>query len=134
MHENHGAATTAEQLMRSRYSAFVLQKTAHILKTWHQSNRPAVLNFEDHPVTWIQLTVHESSAGSPADSRGTVSFTSTYMENGQLCSLSERSNFTKIDDLWYYVDGICEVSKQKVERNRPCPCGSGKKFKRCCVS
>lgn len=133
VHLDHAAASTAEELMRSRYTAFALEKSSHILKTWVENKRPKALNFDDHPVTWIHLTINSSKDGQPENSTGQVDFTSTYIENGQLCTLSEISNFKKIDSLWYYVDGVCDVSKRKLERNRPCPCGSGKKFKRCCV-
>lgn len=133
IHSDHSAAFSAEMLMRSRYSAFVLEDSTHILKTWIENKRPSALNFDDHPVTWINLTINNAKDGQINDSTGQVDFTSTYIEAGQLCTLSEVSNFKKLDNLWYYVDGVCDVDKRKLERNRPCPCGSGKKFKRCCV-
>ncbi|BHH82996.1 YchJ family protein [Desulforhopalus sp. 52FAK] len=133
VHLDHKAAATAETLMRSRYTAFVLENSEHVLQSWIENKRPANLNFDDHPVTWVGLTINNTSGGTAEDSTGTVDFTSTYLENGKLCCLSEVSEFSKIDGLWYYVDGVCEVTKKKVERNRPCPCGSMKKFKRCCA-
>ncbi len=133
IHLDHREALTAEMLMRSRYTAFALEDSEHILKTCIESKRPPALNFEVHPVTWINLTINNTMDGKVDDNAGQVDFTSTYIENGQLCTLSEVSNFKKLDSLWYYVDGVCDVSKRKLERNRPCPCGSGKKFKRCCV-
>ena len=129
---DHKSALTAEMLMRSRYTAFVKKHTAHLLKTWIEKNRPTSLNFADHPVIWIGLVIHKTMDGRVTDNTGKVHFTSTYIESGQLCSLNETSDFTKRDGLWYYVDGVCEVVKKKIERNRPCPCGSEKKFKRCC--
>lgn len=42
--------------------------------------------------------------------------------------LHERSRFLKIDDCWFYIDGV----QPKVGRNDPCPCGSGRKYKKCC--
>jgi SEC-C motif domain protein len=134
VHNSHQAALTAETLMRSRYSAFVLENSPFILQTWVEKKRPASLNFDAHPVTWVGLTVNGATDGLKTDSTGKVDFTSTYIENGQLCTLSEVSEFLKIEGLWYYVDGICDVTKKKIERNRICPCGSGKKFKRCCVA
>ena len=129
---DHKLALTAEMLMRSRYTAFVRENTAHLLRTWEAKKRPTSLNFDDHPVTWISLVINKTSDGQAADSTGKVDFTSMYIENGQLCTLNETSDFSKRDGLWYYVDGVCEVTKKKIERNRPCPCGSQKKFKRCC--
>ena len=129
---DHKLALTAEMLMRSRYTAFVQENTGHLLKTWVEKKRPTLLNFDDHPVIWIGLIINKTIEGQAADSAGKVDFTSIYIENGQLCTLNETSDFSKINGLWFYVDGACEVTKKKIERNRPCPCGSQKKFKRCC--
>ena len=131
--DDHRRAVTAEALMRSRYTAFVKKHEAHIITTWHINNRPKTLNFEDHPVVWLSLEVREVLDGSANDTTGTVDFTSTYLENGLLSRLREKSQFVREDGLWYYLSGECVVKRQKVERNGPCPCGSGKKFKRCCL-
>lgn len=131
--DDHRRAETAEALMRSRYSAFVQKHEQHILTSWHPRTRPKALNFDDHPVVWLGLEIHESVEGTPSDSTGTVEFTTSYLENGQLCSLREKSQFLKEDGLWLYLRGECRIKKEKVERNQPCPCGSGKKFKKCCL-
>lgn len=132
--DNHQLAITAEQLMRSRYTAFVKEHTEHLLRSWIAEHRPRALNFKDNPVTWIGLSIERCVAGNSNDDQGQVEFTSSYIENGQICQLKELSDFKKIDGLWYYVKGDCDVKKSKLERNRPCPCGSGKKFKRCCLN
>ncbi len=131
---DHSLATTAETLMRSRYTAFVVQHTQHIQSSWHSTTRPKALNFEDNPVTWLGLEIHSSQDGLPSDSSGNVDFTCTYLENGQLCKLQEVSQFLNEDGLWYYLQGESRVIKEKIARNTTCPCGSGKKFKRCCLS
>lgn len=131
--DNHQCAETAEALMRSRYSAFVHKHENHILASWHPRSRPKTLHFDDHPVTWLGLQIHECQEGAQEDSTGTVEFTSSYLENGQLCRLKEKSQFLKEDGLWFYLRGECQVKREKVERNSPCPCGSGLKFKRCCL-
>ncbi|OGR16811.1 MAG: hypothetical protein A2X81_19930 [Desulfobacterales bacterium GWB2_56_26] len=131
--EDHRRAETAEALMRSRYSAFVQKHEQHILASWHPRTRPKALNFDDNPVVWLGLEIHESEEGSQSDSSGTVEFTTSYLENGQLCRLREKSQFLKEDGLWLYLRGECRIKKEKVERNQPCPCGSGKKFKKCCL-
>lgn len=130
---DHRRAETAEALMRSRYTAFVLKHEQHILASWHPRSRPKALNFDDHPVVWLGLLIHECREGSPDDDAGTVLFTTSYLENGQLCKLREKSRFLKEDGLWFYLRGECEIKKEKVERNLPCPCGSGRKFKKCCL-
>ena len=129
---DHRRAETALALMRSRYTAFVLRHEAHILASWHHKTRPTQLNFDDFPVKWLQLTIHEAIHGEKGDQQGTVEFTSRYVEGGQLCHLLEKSTFLRENDLWFYLNGDCRVTRIKTPRNSPCPCGSGKKFKHCC--
>lgn len=131
---DHGLATTAEMLMRSRYTAFVVQHEQHIQSSWHQTTRPRALNFEANPVTWLGLEIHSCKDGLAGDNSGEVDFTCTYLEQGQLCKRQEVSQFLKEDGLWYYLKGESRVIKQKIARNTSCPCGSGLKFKRCCLS
>ncbi len=131
---DHNKAETAEQLMRSRYTAFVVRHDQHILASWHPKTRPPSLNHEANPVTWIGLKIHTSTDGLPDDTDGSVEFTSSYVEKGQLCRLREKSTFLREGDLWYYVKGDCDVTHSKIARNQLCPCDSGKKFKRCCLN
>ena len=131
--ENQHRAETAEALMRSRYTAFVQKHEKHILASWHLKNRPEKLNFDDFPVAWLGLKIHKIEGGSANDTHGSVEFTATYIENGLLTKLRETSQFVQEEELWFYLGGECTVKRQKVERNGPCPCGSGKKFKRCCL-
>ena len=131
---DHSLATTAEMLMRSRYTAFVRHHAQHIQSSWHTRTRPKLLNFDDHPVVWLGLKINSRQDGLVSDSSGIVDFTCSYLENGQLCKLQEVSQFLKENDLWYYLQGDCTVTKEKIARNTVCPCGSGKKFKRCCLS
>lgn len=132
--DDHRLAATAEALMRSRYSAFVRQHEPHILASWHPRTRPKSLNFADHQVVWLGLDIHGCEAGTSEDDSGTVEFTTSYLENGQLCRLREKSEFLQEDGLWLYLRGECRIKKEKIERNLPCPCGSGKKFKKCCLA
>lgn len=127
-------AENPERLMRSRYTAFVRQESAYLMRTWHSRTRPQYLNFEDNPVVWIGLQVHRTEDISPDSTSGIVEFTTNYLENGLLCTLAETSTFLKEDDRWYYLKGDSDLQRTKLERNKPCPCGSGKKFKRCCVA
>ena len=130
---DHHRAKTALALMRSRYTAFAEKHEKHILASWNVKNRPDKLNFDNHPVVWLGLEVHDTQDGTAQDNTGMVEFTATYLENGQIARLREKSRFCKEDDLWYYLGGEIDVKRQKVERNGACPCGSGKKFKRCCL-
>lgn len=131
---DHRLALTAETLMRSRYTAFVVEHADHILKSWHPGSRPKHLDFDMHKVQWLGLEIHQTTEGQKGDDRGSVEFTSSYLENGKLCRLREKSLFIREGNLWYYLNGTCTVDKYTVARNTMCPCGSGKKFKRCCLS
>ena len=69
----------------------------------------------------------------PSDGEGFVEFKAYSQHNGIEQVMHERSRFLKEEGLWYYVDGhFPEEAAQKVGRNDPCFCGSGKKFKKCC--
>jgi len=131
--ENQEQPPTPELLMRSRYTAFVLEKEEYILQTWHARTRPKELNFADNPVVWLGLAVDPATPPDMNATEGVVSFTASYLENGQVCHLHETSNFLLEDGKWLYLKGDCTVAKTKVARNDLCPCGSGKKFKKCCL-
>lgn len=125
------AAPTAEALMRSRYTAFVLGDEDYLLRTWHRSSRPDSLGLGDSPV-WIGLEIRSSEAGGSADEEGTVEFVARYIAGGRQGTLRENSRFLREEGRWYYLDGDIREAGEKAGRNDPCPCGSGRKFKRCC--
>ena len=126
-------ADTAEQLMRSRYTAFSKTDNEYLLASWARKTRPKQLDTDEAPVKWIGLEVLETEEGSVTDSSGTVSFIASFIVSGHLCHLQEKSRFIKEEDVWFYLDGVPQSSTTKIARNSPCPCGSGKKFKRCCL-
>ena len=95
---------TAEQLMRSRYSAYFMQDSAYLRKTWHESTRPTTLNFDSN-IRWIGLTIKNSQAGRDCDDVGTIEFVARYKINGRAHRLHEVSNFIKQAAHWFYVDG-----------------------------
>ncbi len=101
--EGYLHAPDAEQLMRSRYSAFVLRLPAYLLATWHPSTRPAELTLDDHFTKWVALDIHH--AHQHDDNHAEVSFTARYKENGKACRLHEVSRFLKEQQQWFYVDG-----------------------------
>ena len=127
-------APTAEALMRSRYHAFSVQDSAYLLKTWHPSTRPTALDFEGDETHWVKLEVLETVSGQVADTRGIVEFKAYFDVAKKREVLHERSSFLKEDGVWFYVDGEMPTDSAIVgpSRNKPCPCGSGKKYKRCC--
>jgi SEC-C motif-containing protein len=126
-------APTAQALMRSRYVAYLLGDADYIARTWHPSTRPGSVDLSRGP-TWTGLQIRNTERGSPGDDEGSVEFVARYIAEGRPGSLHERSRFVREEGLWLYVDGeLYETpSEEKVSRNAPCPCGSGRKFKRCC--
>lgn len=132
--QDHYKAATPLMLMRSRYTAYILKKEEYLLATWHSSTRPARLELEKTEVKWLSLDINSHSHDTANDTMGEVEFTARYLEAEQLCSMHETSRFTRQHGLWYYLDGTCEINCEKIGRNTLCPCGSGKKFKRCCHS
>ena len=101
----HSPAKTADQLMRSRYTAYVLQNEAYLLATWHISNRPSQLNLQDKPTHWIGLKLISTQAGQAKDTKGMVEFIARYKLNGKAHRLHEKSHFIKQGGHWFYVEG-----------------------------
>ena len=95
-------APDAEHLMRSRYSAFTLERADYLLATWHSSTRPASLDF-DAGTKWLGLEVREHKMTS-ADT-AEVEFVARYRVAGAAVRLHERSRFVREDGRWFYVDG-----------------------------
>lgn len=97
------AAPTPEALMRSRYSAFVLDLREYLLATWHPTTRPAALPPPEPGLKWLGLEV-KRSALQDAD-RGTVEFVARSKLGGRAHRLHENSRFVRENGRWYYVDG-----------------------------
>jgi len=97
-------APDAESLMRSRYSAFVLQRESYLLATWHASTRPAQVSF-DTTGKWLGLEVRKSKAISPTEAE--VEFVARFKPAGASAwRLHERSRFVLQEGRWCYVDGV----------------------------
>ena len=129
-----------EKLMRSRYTAYALGDVDYIFSTMREkalsaTNRRQVERSMQH-VEWLGLNVLEFSAVNEKSTQATVEFIAYYKENGGVRSkLHEKSQFKKYNGRWYYTDSVnnmCARRSSKVSRNEPCPCGSGKKYKKCC--
>ena len=93
-------AATAEALMRSRYSAYVLQLTDYLIATWHPSTRPSTLALD--PPRWLGLQVKRQEASGDT---ATVEFVARYKVGGKAGRLQECSRFVREDGRWYYLDG-----------------------------
>jgi SEC-C motif-containing protein len=97
-------APTAEQLMRSRYTAFARRLPAYLLQTWHPTTRPRRLVL-DPEQEWLRLQVLEAHGGF-LDTEGVVEFRATWRQRGVTEVLHERSRFVRADGRWLYVTGL----------------------------
>ncbi|MCG7390881.1 YchJ family protein [Pantoea sp. ACRSB] len=122
---------SAEQLMRSRYTAYAMQNSNWLIASWHPSQRvPDMaqrLSESFAGTEWLSLNVTCCNHGSH-DNEAFVTFFARYRENSQIRAIHERSRFLREDHRWYYVDGTAP----QTGRNDRCPCGSDKKYKKCC--
>lgn len=148
---------TAEELMRSRYTAFTRADMEYIKKTLAgEAKRSFDLTEAKKWATqakWLGLEILSVRAGGPEDKKGKVEFVATYEQKGEGIEHHEVATFRKNDEgRWMFVDGDSHTHKAgeghqhhhhpkpqtvqrdspKVGRNDPCPCGSGKKYKKCC--
>jgi len=127
--------------MRSRYTAYATGAVDYVFATHDPSKDDEVDESSarewSRSATWEGLEVHESSMDGDA---GLVEFTASYALKGQKLRHRERAVFKRVDGKWLYHDG--EMVKPppvtrtapKIGRNDPCPCGSGKKSKKCCAA
>ncbi|MFE2938211.1 YchJ family protein [Streptomyces sp. NPDC059255] len=95
---------TAELLMRSRYSAFVVLDAAYLLRTWDPATRPARLDL-DPETLWQGLEILATTEGSAFHTTGTVTFRARFTDGGRPGELHERSRFARHAGAWVYVDG-----------------------------
>jgi len=133
-------ARSAEELMRSRYSAYARAEIAYILETIHPDQRDA--HDEGSIRRWAEesewLGLDLLSAEEQGDD-AQVEFVAHYRnQDGERVAHREQSHFARLDQVWYFKDGAAIGAEPvvhdtpKTGRNDPCPCGSGRKFKKCC--
>lgn len=107
--ENRVEAVTAEELMRSRYSAFTFANVDYLMKSWHSKmrNLKEKKDIRDwaRSVRWIKLEILEIKAGQANDVEGWVSFKAFYEENRQLKQIFEHSFFERECKRWVYSSG-----------------------------
>ena len=135
-------APTAEALMRSRYAAFTNGSIDYLFDSHHESTRETLDRKEveiwSKESEWKGLTIKNIEKGSAKDKEGTVEFIASFNLNGTMQNHHEVASFLKESDgKWYFVDGKVQLEPfqrvgEKIGRNDPCSCGSGKKFKKCC--
>ncbi|QKG22410.1 YchJ family protein [Actinomadura verrucosospora] len=104
LHRGEAEARTAEELMRSRFSAFAVQDEDYLLRSWHPATRPD--RVEPDPATrWTRLEIVRTEDGGPGDGKGVVEFRAHYTAGGQDGVLHEVSRFVRHDGAWVYVRG-----------------------------
>ncbi|MGB0894318.1 MAG: YchJ family protein [Parashewanella sp.] len=131
LHKQQTIACSPEQLMRSRYCAFVKQEFEYIIDT----HAPEFLNgltvdqLNKPPLPqWLNLDVIDATMDNE---QGTVTFKAWYKIGKKVDVIFEKSNFVRRNDHWFYTNGE-HFETRLPERNEPCICLSGKKFKKCC--
>ncbi|WP_281986562.1 YchJ family protein [Aquimarina aggregata] len=111
IHQDISTVTTAEDLMRSRYSAFVLANGDYLMQSHHSSTRPSSKEKKSivrwaKSVQWVKLEVVRTTLGKSNDTEGTVHFKALYYENGSLQMIEEHSKFVKEQGYWVYLDAL----------------------------
>ncbi|GAA1558995.1 YchJ family protein [Kribbella sancticallisti] len=105
LHQGRAAAATAEQLMRSRYAAFVVGDADYLLRTWATATRPPDLSL-DNDLRWTGLEILATTAGTPFHTEGSVEFRAGFIADGHPGDQYEHSRFVREDGLWVYVEAL----------------------------
>lgn len=132
--EGQSQPETAEQLMRSRFSAYATGNIDYVCETEENPNRDTIENWAGS-TSFKRLRVLSTEKGGAEDETGTVTFEADFETKGQPGTHRETSQFRKVEGRWIFVRGQHNPLRigPKVGRNDPCACGSGKKFKKCCL-
>jgi SEC-C motif-containing protein len=134
-------APTAEALLRSRYTAFVLGDIGYLADTLSADIRGDFDQVEAEitagKAKWKGLEVRAITDGGVDDERGSIEFIARFRLNGRSRVHHELAEFSRQQGRWICVGGRMDPKGPprqmvKVGRNQPCPCGSGKKYKKCC--
>lgn len=136
-------AATAEVLLRARYTAFVMGNIGFLADTLAPEVRHMFDEVEAEKTAansrWKELDIRIVDGGGPDDDAGTVEFVAQFRLNGRKRIHHERAKFRRDAGRWLCAGG--EINPKgpprqadKVSRNAPCPCGSGKKYKNCCAA
>lgn len=105
LHRGDLTASTAELLMRSRFSAFAVGDEAYLLRTWHSTTRPGTVEF-DPGRRWTRLEILGKTGGGLLHSQGTVEFNAHHSRRGRADVMHENSRFVREHGHWVYM-GPC---------------------------
>ena len=102
-------AETAQQLMRSRYTAFTKANVDYLMRSHSVETQPIKerksIEKWAKSVIWMGLSILKTEAGGPGDEIGYVEFKALYLENGKLQQIQEKSLFRRENGKWVYVSG-----------------------------
>lgn len=132
--EGKAVPSTCEELVRARFVAFGFGRFDYIEET--QIGPLSTEVRERQAPEWERLEILSYEDGGADDETGSVEFKAYYRDGDEICIHHEVSYFVREDGEWRYSEG--DITEQSVEDsddrddNRPCPCGSGRKYRRCC--
>jgi SEC-C motif domain protein len=133
-------AATAEQVMRSRFTAHVIRDEAHLHRTYLPTAKQPYVpdDAAGEAMDWTRLVIHSHDHEVKPDTSH-VDFTAYYRDGDQELAMHEKSEFLRVEGVWLFSRPIRQgpapvKAAVKAGRNDPCPCGSGKKYKQCCLA
>lgn len=127
--------------MRSRYAAYVVNNLDHLERTAAPEAREAFKREDAEQVadqtTWLGLDIRNVIDGGLDDQTGQIDFVFRYRLQGRKLMQHELADFRREDGVWLYEGSKMNPKSpplrvEKINRNDPCICGSGKKYKKCC--
>ncbi|MBP9727025.1 MAG: SEC-C domain-containing protein [Gammaproteobacteria bacterium] len=151
-------SASPEALMRSRYTAFTQSNVDYLFSSMtpelqQHTDREDLQNFAEEVSSWVRLEIIHATSIASDDIHGNVEFAAYFMYDGEQQRIHENSKFIKQDGQWFYAGHQHQCSSHshdhdhdhghhhqapheahdKIGRNDLCPCGSGKKYKKCCI-
>ena len=133
--------STAEACMRARYTAFVMQDIPFLRSSLTAESQK---DYDEESIkqwvkiaTWKELSILKVAEGDTPN-EAFVEFSAMFEQQGYMQTHHETGYFKNVDGSWLYENGEIHAGQPvrrespKVGRNDACPCGSGKKFKKCC--
>ena len=124
--------------MRARFTAHVVDDQAFLHSSYLEtSQKPFIEQPDQNPTKWTRLVIHGEEPGKAPD-MAYVDFSAYYEESEMEFAHHEKAEFIKVGNDWIYTRSARLgpapfKASPKVGRNDPCPCGSGKKYKQCCM-
>ena len=112
LHSGKDVAKTAEQLMRSRFSAYAKKQIDYLYETTHPDKRSA--SYRDEMAAWAnraeftKLEILAKRQGRSLDKQGKVEFVAYYRQFGEEKQMHELSRFRRFQGKWHYYDGVVE--------------------------